>query len=552
MSNFRPNWKSYQTTGNPADIVLSPEVASAFGNKVDAVGGEMDETCIIYAPTTVPVAAQRPAAQKLFEIFSALDAGAVADGKTDCAALLSSTTSLSLHLPPGYFYIGTSITISAKLTLANGAFFLIAPGVTLTLTADIACSDEQAIFVLGNVATSRVILPNNRVSIGWYSIATDGSQDASVTLNSLIANSPAAGRTIYLPAGRYLLVNPVLVGGQNYLTICGDDRGVRSNVDYTTPSAWVGGGTELVLGASNTIGISDPRPSGTFARTSGLVLKDFMISGYSGASVAQTGISVQRDGDGLLIEGVGAINFNGGTGSCCINLFAQDTASLRECWLVESTNALAIGTGKEISISGCAMGAQPGGLTINCSNSVRVNIEGNNIFPDGQSSIVFNNVRWSRIANNVISQRFVGAIVLLSSSYNEIGSNIIRTPNDEVTTWTAGKSQWSSTNYDPINRDELYGIVYVDGSSNYNTVSGGVLGVWTDATNACGIRVKSGAIGNRIQGVSVTGSSSFLSSAYIAVIESAGSGAVTYILDTVLSSQASIAGNAVARYLPTS
>ena len=38
--NTTPNWKSYQQTGNPADIVSSPEVAEAIGAKVNAVNGQ--------------------------------------------------------------------------------------------------------------------------------------------------------------------------------------------------------------------------------------------------------------------------------------------------------------------------------------------------------------------------------------------------------------------------------------------------------------------------------------------------------------------------------
>jgi len=38
--NSKPGWQSYQQTGNPADIVSSPDVATVFGGKVDAVDGQ--------------------------------------------------------------------------------------------------------------------------------------------------------------------------------------------------------------------------------------------------------------------------------------------------------------------------------------------------------------------------------------------------------------------------------------------------------------------------------------------------------------------------------
>lgn len=42
VTNYTPPWKSYQQTGNPADIVQSPAVAGAIGNKVDATGGQAE------------------------------------------------------------------------------------------------------------------------------------------------------------------------------------------------------------------------------------------------------------------------------------------------------------------------------------------------------------------------------------------------------------------------------------------------------------------------------------------------------------------------------
>jgi len=38
--NTTPLWKSYQQTGNPADIIASPTVATALGTKIDAVNGQ--------------------------------------------------------------------------------------------------------------------------------------------------------------------------------------------------------------------------------------------------------------------------------------------------------------------------------------------------------------------------------------------------------------------------------------------------------------------------------------------------------------------------------
>lgn len=48
VTNNTPGWKSYMATGNAADIVSSPTVATAIGTKVDAVGGEIGPTTSAY------------------------------------------------------------------------------------------------------------------------------------------------------------------------------------------------------------------------------------------------------------------------------------------------------------------------------------------------------------------------------------------------------------------------------------------------------------------------------------------------------------------------
>jgi len=40
VTNTKPQWRSYQQTGNPSDIVDSPTVADAIGGKVDGQGGQ--------------------------------------------------------------------------------------------------------------------------------------------------------------------------------------------------------------------------------------------------------------------------------------------------------------------------------------------------------------------------------------------------------------------------------------------------------------------------------------------------------------------------------
>ncbi|GBQ88879.1 autotransporter outer membrane beta-barrel domain-containing protein [Asaia krungthepensis] len=56
-SNSTPEWKSYQQTGNPADIVSSPQVAAVLGAKIDATDGQAQNLQIQGGTQTVTPAA---------------------------------------------------------------------------------------------------------------------------------------------------------------------------------------------------------------------------------------------------------------------------------------------------------------------------------------------------------------------------------------------------------------------------------------------------------------------------------------------------------------
>ncbi|GAA4475567.1 hypothetical protein [Gluconacetobacter asukensis] len=553
---------------NPAGTVGEPGIAfandqtsglfrSADGSMGIAQGGKsvlnispagaIDISVVAAGLTTLIALSQRFAFLPL-----AQDLGAVGDGVTDASIALMNRAVTAAFLPPGTYLVNQSCTISMQLVFSPGAMLKIADGCTVTLSNVVDSGREQPIFAFGAARTGIVQIPNSFVSLGWFSIARDGSQDVGPVVNSLIASAPAQGRTIYVPdASRYLIATTIDIQGKPYITIRGEGRGERSNVDSS--GVWVGGGSQFVLGPNVGIGITDSRPSGTFSRTSGLVLQDFSMSGYSGSAVVQTGISIQRDGDGLILDKLNLINFNGtGSGSCCVNIYAQDTAAIRDCWMAESTNCLAIGNCIETSVEGCQLGAQPTGVTINCSNGVRVLVSGCNIFPDGQVAVLWTNMQFSQISDCIISTRFTGAIVLYGCVACEISSFILRAPNDLSTSWTAGKSQWAATNYDPINRDELTGLIYLDGSSNDNVIRDGQVWSYMDATNATGLRIKSGASGNRVVNLKFAGSAAFVGSAEVVAIESGGAAGVTYLLDSCLSTQATVAGSVVTRYLAAS
>ncbi|WEQ51211.1 right-handed parallel beta-helix repeat-containing protein [Komagataeibacter oboediens] len=500
---------------------------------------------------------------RLRDFATIQDFGAVADGATDTSAVLYSLP-VGCDVPPGVYHVAVSGTITANLHLHNGAIFKVASGVTVTFSKPIDAGSEQAVFQLAD-DTAKVSLANQEVSIGWFGIATDGTQDVGPIVNMLIADASLQGRTIRIPgAASYLVNTPIDLQGMNYITIVGNGRSERSNLDYTLAESegpgltesvvWPGGGPRFVLGPTVAIGIQSLPPNTTgYPRITGINLRGFMVVGNRDTTVAQKGIFLSRNNDTTNIVDVGVINFQTNADSIGLHLEAADSAVMRGVWCAECNCPIQLYNSNDMLITSCSFGGKAGSPTVGISEMRRLTFTGNTIYPDGEECISLLDSFNCVFAGNTITSRFTGIITLYGSYGNIIADNFIRNPADTGTTWiTSDKDLWSSQNYDPAGRDELFGMIYLDGTSNDNVIRGNQIWSWMDNTSACGIRVKSGASGNWIVGNKFCGSAAFTGSANLVAVEDAPAGDPTYVLDTCLSTQATVGGSVVTRYLASS
>lgn len=143
VTNTTPDWKSYQATGNIADIVSSPTVASAIGGKVDGENGQAENTQL-YTPTisspavtggtltgtdvsssevvTTGAVTSRKLSGKLSEFVSVKDFGALGDGTTDDTSAIQSALNSgisTIFVPPGTYYITSTISIPANVVICG-------------------------------------------------------------------------------------------------------------------------------------------------------------------------------------------------------------------------------------------------------------------------------------------------------------------------------------------------------------------------------------------------------------------------------------------------
>ncbi|MDP4209229.1 MAG: glycosyl hydrolase family 28-related protein [Bacteroidota bacterium] len=284
-----------------------------------------------------------------------------------------------------------------------------------------------------------------------YGAIGDGVTDCSGIINSLINKLPASGGTILIPEGDFLLNSPISVN-RSFVTIKGQNPGIRSNVDVTvTGLVNPGGGSKLILGrAASAIEVPVlPDVNGRKNRISGLMVQNLLISGKSGSG---TGINILQDNDGIRIENVIGINLFTG-----IVANASDAIIIRSCWISEVKNSIVMNNGIQNMISNCQLGAQPGGITIALTNQENMLITGNQIYPDGDVNLQMNNCNYTNVSSNNFQSYYIGIIEINNGNSNLLSSNMIwmRNPNDE-------SKQLRSKGND-------YGVIRVSGNQNLIT-----------------------------------------------------------------------------------
>ena len=417
--------------------------------------------------------------------------GADNTGVADCSDIFYEAP-CPLIINSGVFLINVSGTIYQRVSIGGNSEIIIASGATVNFAGGICINDNLPHITLTDT-TSLVRCPHTSVDLGWFT-NTSESFSWHAIINDLIGQAPVQGRQIHVPTGlRRYLSAPINLQGKNYIRIYGDNAGVRSNIEYEksppagsgTSTIWPGGGSMFILDTALSYGIYQGPQTISNYRSSGVTVEGLTISGNKNRTVTQSGIYITGDNDGFSILNNTIINMSG----YCIYAAAADTMRIKGNWCSESVRGLFMTGSKECSIIGNSFGGKPTGVTCDIQLSVRIAFVGNNVFPDGYTAVNLYNVRFSCFTGNVITGRFTGLVTLFLSYLNTFNDNVLRVPNDEVTDWTAGKSAWSTTNYDPKNRDIYYGVVYVFNASNDNTFIGNSISGYISGSNPVLVRI---------------------------------------------------------------
>ena len=308
--------------------------------------------------------------------------------------------------------------------------------------------------------TSAVLVNNNHVvqasnagsKTGYYNIDEWGAQpnnphfDNAKVFNRIISQMGKQGGTIYIPAGTYYVKSPVNID-RSYVSIVGDNSGLRSGIDRGDNKSQAGGGGAQVMLTS---GVTGFKIRGGQTRLSGITFKGFQIKGQNNNGF---GIKGETDTDGVIVREM-VIN-NVGMG---VELRGADAASIQNNWIAETNSSLKLsGSSQQANISNNSMGAQPGGVTIDLENPDRYTISGNNLYPDGSAVINLYNPVHGTIAGNTISSYYNGVINMLPNNHGNLGnSNVISNNVISVESWRRN----------PAGRDSKWGIMHIEGYTN--------------------------------------------------------------------------------------
>lgn len=296
------------------------------------------------------------------------------------------------------------------------------------------------------VSASRAFAANGEYLITDYGANGNGTFDNKTVIQNLINNMPATGGTIVIPHGQFRINSPIDIT-KSFVTIRGLNYGQRSNVDVAIPGIvhHPAGGSKLIVGTGNTVGIRVPNASG---RISGVTIKDLAIQGIDGP-LYQHGIRVERPNDGLHIENINTINMEKG-----IYVFDMDAGRISGCWLAEVQSPLHLDFGRQCIVNDNHFGGQSGGISVDISRHDHLNFTGNVIFPDGYTGLWMTQASNNQISGNIISGWFTGLIIIEGNMNSIVGNNI------QATTLNGS---WPA---DPRGRDGFWGLIRLLGNDN--------------------------------------------------------------------------------------
>lgn len=354
----------------------------------------------------------------------------------------------------------------------------------------------MSVLLLIGVSAGVVLATTNSVSqifggdntTSYYNIMDYGAQadrpsfDNAKVFNELIQDMGDNGGTIYIPDGNFYINSPIEID-RSYISIVGDNSGLRSGVDDSNNKTQPGGGGAKLIAhpGVTAIQILDEENS---ERISGVTLKSFQIRGEENNGV---GIDGMQDSDRIVIDDL-VINNVG----VAVQLHGADAPSIRNSWIAETqTSIILSGASQQASIVNNSLGAQPDGVTIELENAQWFNITGNNIYPDGSSNIRLYNPTHGTITSNTISALYTGMIELLPNESGDYGNgNLI---NGNVITV-------GDFNPHPNGKDIDWGIMHIEADNTH--ISGNQITAAEMPDGYTGILIETGE-NNRISNNSI-------------------------------------------------
>ena len=197
------NANDFSITVNDSKDLLVYSFPEATGLGVGAASIEYDP------PFTGAVTSGYTVADKLSQIISVQDFGAVGDGVTDDTTAFNAAIAVGqkILVPAGDYLIGTSISISSQIEFVEGAKILVGNGVTVTFDATLSAGVYQIFDCTG---TGEIVLNwryTNEAYPEWWGAASDGATDCLAGIQACLK----AAQTTKLHPGDYFVSNTVKI-----------------------------------------------------------------------------------------------------------------------------------------------------------------------------------------------------------------------------------------------------------------------------------------------------------------------------------------------------
>lgn len=319
----------------------------------------------------------------------------------------------------------------------------------------------------------------------------DPYKDIGEVINSIIADiknrqvdvdihdGGKPGAVIYIPPGDYHLITQVIID-ISYLKIMGSGHGfTSSSIRFNIPeNEWPDlhelwpGGSRIIVDISSKINDDEFKGAAFYVARSGsprissVEFSNFCIDGLhfiddgSGEvnpentyTNGKTGIYVASAQDSFRVTSMGFVYLEHG-----LTIYHADALTIHDNFIAECGSCIELrGWGQASKITDNLIGAGFKGYSLFAENFGGLLITANNIFPRGASSIHFEGVTRSLITNNRLHAFYPGMVVLdKNSSENLVSSNHFLRDHEP----------WSPLQNRNNGLDDLYGLLYIDGSNN--------------------------------------------------------------------------------------